>query len=210
MKIRRHLSADGLIKIVKKGFKKVKEQLGQTLNLGGLIIIIVAVSGNFVAGYVYGQMSAGMKKAVQDRQLAAQLMASRFAADAARTRLVTEQTLDNIARQLPALAQQKGLSNGRAYLQHTMQITEEGDPLASLEAGQAEGVTPSLNGSGGNPTVTMFRGGNDNERKERKARPDKYCAYCEKRMSSGRSGRRKYCTTACKQAAYRTRQMAQT
>lgn len=36
-------------------------------------------------------------------------------------------------------------------------------------------------------------------------RPDKYCEYCGRRMSPGRSGRRRYCSNACKQAAYRLR-----
>jgi hypothetical protein len=41
--------------------------------------------------------------------------------------------------------------------------------------------------------------------KEKKIRPDKYCEYCGRRISPGRSGRRKFCSNACKQAAYRLR-----
>lgn len=125
--------------------------LGQALNLGGLVIIIVAVSGNFVAGYVYGQMGAEMRQATQARQLAAQRLAGRFAADAARTRLVTEQTLATIGRQLPALAQRQASSAGRAYLEHTMRFA----PGESANVVELHGV----NGNGGEPVGDSFRGG---------------------------------------------------
>ena len=32
-----------------------------------------------------------------------------------------------------------------------------------------------------------------------------HCAHCGKRMTIGRNGRRRYCTSACRQAAYRAR-----
>jgi len=41
-------------------------------------------------------------------------------------------------------------------------------------------------------------------------RPDIYCLSCKRRMSPGRSGRRLYCSNACRQAAYRKRQGAVT
>lgn len=36
-------------------------------------------------------------------------------------------------------------------------------------------------------------------------RPDTYCAYCGRRMSPGRHGRRRYCSNGCRQGAYKRR-----
>jgi len=43
----------------------------------------------------------------------------------------------------------------------------------------------------------------------RATRPDAYCKNpdCRKRISPGRNGRRQYCNTACKQAAWRARNL---
>jgi len=38
-----------------------------------------------------------------------------------------------------------------------------------------------------------------------KKREQKPCEHCERLMSAGRNGRRRYCSAACKQAAYRER-----
>ena len=39
-------------------------------------------------------------------------------------------------------------------------------------------------------------------------RPDTYCAYCGRRISPGRHGRRRYCSNAHRTAAYKRRQRA--
>ena len=36
-------------------------------------------------------------------------------------------------------------------------------------------------------------------------RPDVNCAYCGRRMSPGRHGRRRYCSNACRTGAYKQR-----
>jgi len=45
-------------------------------------------------------------------------------------------------------------------------------------------------------------------RVERARAVDSYCLYCGRRMSPGKWGRRRYCSNACRQSAYKRRRRA--
>jgi len=73
--------------------------------------------------------------------------------------------------------------------------TATGDPANSaLAANHAEPVA-GLDGSAASTRT-------------RAARVDTYCAYCGRRMSPGRHGRRRYCSNSCRTGAYKKRRRA--
>ena len=45
-------------------------------------------------------------------------------------------------------------------------------------------------------------------RVERARAVDSYCLYCGRRMSPGKWGKRRYCSNACRQSAYKRRRRA--
>jgi hypothetical protein len=94
-------------------------QFGEALQLTGVIVMTLGFVLNFAAIAAYVNSSKDITQAVQNTQLRAYVTAGRFAADQARARLVTRQTLTGILRQLPALATKAGQENTAGYMGHT-------------------------------------------------------------------------------------------
>jgi hypothetical protein len=112
--------------------------LGQVMHYLGMFIIIAAVSGNFVAGYMYANASPEVLLAVQTAKITAGRRAAAFAAERARIQLTTQHEMEEIKRQLPALAKSDGRESGREYLGRT---TKQGSRIKKADERLRESAT---------------------------------------------------------------------
>ncbi len=148
-----------------------------SLHAAGATVAVLALAANFGALFIWQVTSAGAVAAAGRTALAAQVAAGRQAVDAARARLVINQTMRAIAAQLPDLAAQAGRAEAGHYLSHTLparplpdQTAEpepEPEPVPAAIRPSANGHGPERptrgNGAGGGHSADTanFRGGGD-------------------------------------------------
>ncbi len=90
------------------------------INQIGLGVLVIAISGNFAASYIYSQIGRATKEAAQKRRLAATMQAGRFAADDATAKMIASRTLAAIKAGLPARADQEAAVRESRYMETTL------------------------------------------------------------------------------------------
>ena len=90
--------------------------IGQALNVIGVIIMALAFAGNFAAIAAYVNTSSTITKAVQNTQMSATARQGQFAAERLTIESTIKRTINDIARQIPERAAQAGTQNANQFV----------------------------------------------------------------------------------------------
>jgi hypothetical protein len=144
-------------------------QFGSIMHGFSVVVMTAGFVVNFGAITAYVNSSKDVSQAIQNTQLRAYMASGQFAADRARAQLVTEQTLEQIMRQLPSLAATAGQHNAAGYVDASFAgITPSATQpqrvtLAEMQAridearagGTGDGPAAYSNGAGNGANPTM-------------------------------------------------------
>lgn len=93
--------------------------IGTTLNLVGAIIIVLAISGNFMGAHLYLNSSSSVQRANNAAKMRAYRAAGQFKIDQTREYATVSKTISNIQRQLPLLTEEAAGQEAEEYIGRT-------------------------------------------------------------------------------------------
>lgn len=91
--------------------------LGYTLNVAGVLIMIGSIAGNFMAYHFFNDSDSSNKAAVQNATLSATVAEGRYQLEAARVNSVIEETMRRVFANLSAVSREMGSRNSAEYYQ---------------------------------------------------------------------------------------------
>lgn len=106
---------------------------GQSIQIGGVIVMTLGFVVNFGAIAAYVNLSSGTTAAVQRSLLKGMANAGKFAIDEQRTRLVIGRTMKGVMAQLPSVANSAAAANTDEYLQRSFNRVGGSAPLDVID-----------------------------------------------------------------------------
>ena len=124
-------------------------QLGFVLNVIGVIILVAAIAGNFVAAHLFSDASAGNREAVHLTEMGAMAATARHRIAKKKALLTAESTMGEILSILPEYTRQRAADNRDRYID-----TQFGNGTPQLPSDAP--ATPPQPTNGINQTTTPY------------------------------------------------------